>query len=114
MTLATQRVLEVLLAEPGQERYGSELCELAGLPSGTLFPILARLEDTYGWIIGRWEDVGDDVRLGRPRRRYFRLSPDGLGAAPAALAKAQQTGARTVPARKQGDRLAPPQTGLAW
>lgn len=34
MTLQTQLVLRALLEDPAKERYGLELCELAGLPSG--------------------------------------------------------------------------------
>ncbi len=36
MTLQTQLVLRAMLAEPTAERYGLELCEQTGLPSGTI------------------------------------------------------------------------------
>jgi len=36
MTLQTQLVLRALLEDPAIQRYGLELCELAGLPSGTM------------------------------------------------------------------------------
>ncbi len=45
MTIPTQRVLEALLADPQRERYGLEIGEAAGLRSGTVHPILARLAD---------------------------------------------------------------------
>ena len=48
MTIPTQRVLELLLAEPEDERYGYEIGETAGLASGTVHPILARLEASAG------------------------------------------------------------------
>ena len=44
MTLQTQLVLRVMLAEPAAEHYGLQLCEETGLPSGTIYPIVARLE----------------------------------------------------------------------
>ncbi len=44
MTIATQLVLQVLLADPAAELYGLEIGEKTGLPSGTIHPILARLE----------------------------------------------------------------------
>jgi hypothetical protein len=44
MTLATQLVLRAMLAEPAKEMYGLQVCQEAGLPSGTAHPILARLE----------------------------------------------------------------------
>ena len=86
MTLPTQLVLRALLEHPTRERYGLELCQAAGLPSGTIHPILARLEHA-GWLASRWEDV-DPKEQGRPRRRYYRLSGDGAGRARSALAQA--------------------------
>jgi DNA-binding PadR family transcriptional regulator len=86
MTIPTQRVLETLLAAPSQELYGLEIGDAAGLRSGTVHPILARLEG-YGWLASRWEDV-DASAEGRPARRYYRLTADGMQAARAALARA--------------------------
>jgi PadR family transcriptional regulator, regulatory protein PadR len=93
MTIPTQLVLRVLLEEPTKERYGLEVCELAGLPSGTIHPILARLENA-GWLTSRWEDV-DPREQGRPRRRYYQLTPDGTALARNALARSY-TGRRVV------------------
>jgi PadR family transcriptional regulator, regulatory protein PadR len=75
MTLPTQLVLRALLAEPAQEMYGLQICAEAGLPSGTIHPILARLEG-FGWLESRWEDT-DPSQQGRPRRRYYKLSQAG-------------------------------------
>jgi PadR family transcriptional regulator, regulatory protein PadR len=86
MTLPTQLVLRELLSNPAQEKYGLQLCEAAGLPSGTIHPILARLE-RLGWLESRWEHT-DPHEQGRPRRRYYRLSGEGALAAQAALAAA--------------------------
>jgi DNA-binding PadR family transcriptional regulator len=88
MTLTTQLVLRVLLADPAQERYGLQICAEAGLPSGTIHPILARLEHEYGWLTSRWEDIKPQDQ-GRPRRRYYRLSEDGAERARLALAQAR-------------------------
>jgi PadR family transcriptional regulator, regulatory protein PadR len=89
MTQATQAVLRALLHNPGDEKYGLEICAAAGLPSGTIHPIFARLEK-IGWLESKWEDV-DPVKEGRPRRRYYRLSPDGADYARTALARAAET-----------------------
>jgi len=86
MTLPTQLVLRVLLAEPMQEMYGLQICEVAGLPSGTIHPILARFEG-LGWLESRWEDIEPEEE-GRPRRRYYRLTEDGADRARIALAQA--------------------------
>jgi DNA-binding PadR family transcriptional regulator len=93
MTLPTRLVLEVLLAAPEVERYGLEIGREAGLPSGTVHPILARLESA-GWVSSSWEDV-DPVSAGRPARRYYRLTPDGVVAARAAVARVR----RPLPSR---------------
>src|SRR5688572_520812 len=91
MTIPTQLVLEALLSDPQQELYGLAIGEAAGLRSGTVHPILARLEG-YGWLASRWEDV-DASTEGRPARRYYRLTADGVQAARAALARAYRPGA---------------------
>ena len=88
MTIPTQLVLAALLEEPARERYGAELGAIAGLPSGTIHPILARLEGA-GWLDSRWEDI-DPRREGRPARRYYRLTATGAGASRAALARVRR------------------------
>jgi DNA-binding PadR family transcriptional regulator len=88
MTLPTQLVLTALVTDPDRERYGAELGREAGLPSGTVHPILARLEG-LGWITSSWEDV-DPSEVGRPARRYYRLTGTGLDAARSALARASR------------------------
>src|SRR5215470_3354441 len=65
MTLPTQFVLRAPLADPQAELYGVEIGEAAGLPSGTVHPILARLEGLR-WVQSRWEDI-DPKLEGRPR-----------------------------------------------
>lgn len=87
MTLPTQLVLQVLLDEPDKEMYGLEISNAAGLASGTIHPILARLESA-GWLTSRWEDA-DPTTEGRPRRRYYRLNPNSVSVVKAALAKKQ-------------------------
>ena len=93
MTQTTQAVLRVLLEDPAARRYGLEIGAVTGLPSGTIHPILARLE-SLGWVESDWEDV-DPSTAARPRRRYYRISADGLAAARLAMAQAHQT--RTAP-----------------
>jgi PadR family transcriptional regulator, regulatory protein PadR len=100
MTLPTQLVLRTLLADPSREMYGLEICGEAGLPSGTIHPILARFEK-LGWLESSWEDI-DTAVAGRPRRRYYRLTEDGAERARIALAQARTSAAslrlRTQPA----------------
>jgi PadR family transcriptional regulator, regulatory protein PadR len=86
MTLTVQLVLRAMLAEPSREMYGLEIGGEAGLPSGTVHPILARLEGA-GWAQSCWEDT-DPAAAGRPRRRYYKLTQDGAERARIALAQA--------------------------
>ena len=96
MTLPTQLVLRALLADPTSELYGSEIGAAAGLMSGTVHPILARLEG-IGWVESRWEDV-DPQAVGRPARRYYRITGAGAEQARVELARVR---------RPQPGRLAP-------
>jgi PadR family transcriptional regulator, regulatory protein PadR len=89
MTITVQLVLRAMLAEPTREMYGLQICQEVGLPSGTIHPILARLEG-LGWAESRWEDVVPHDE-GRPRRRYYRLTEDGAERARIAIAKATTT-----------------------
>src|SRR3954466_10542699 len=88
MTIPTQLVLEALLGESDRELYGLEIGELAGLRSGSVHPILARLEG-IGWLPSPREDV-DPQTEGRPPRRYYRLTAEGARAAQAALSRAHR------------------------
>lgn len=83
LTLQVQLTLRAMLDEPGRELYGLELVDATGLPPGTIYPIMARLEGA-GWVSSRWEEIGQEAK-GRPRRRYYRLSADGIARARAAV-----------------------------
>jgi PadR family transcriptional regulator, regulatory protein PadR len=87
MTLQTQLVLRAMLAEPTAEHYGLQLCAETGLPSGTIYPIVARLE-RLGWVVSSWEDPVQHIAEGRPRRRYYRFTDEGAAQARDALARA--------------------------
>jgi len=70
------RALGALMLTPDNELSGAEIGREANLASGTLYPILLRLE-LAGWLASRWE-AEEPAVLGRPRRRYYRVT--GLGA----------------------------------
>lgn len=76
ITGQTLKVLGAMASRPNNEVSGSEIAKVTHLPSGTLYPILLRLERA-GWLESRWED-DDPSELGRPRRRLYR--PTALGA----------------------------------
>lgn len=85
MTLPTQLVLRAMLDNPAQPMYGLQISQVAGLASGTIHPILARLE-ACGWLESHWEEI-DPHQERRPRRRYYRLTPGGVELSQAALAR---------------------------
>lgn len=80
----TLSVLSALCAEPQEWRHGYGIARDTGLKSGTLYPILIRLADR-SMVEARWEE---QQPAGRPRRHLYRLTPDGLASALAALADA--------------------------
>lgn len=66
----------ILLALGDGHRYGFDLMEATGIPDGTVYPILRRLEKR-GALEGSWEDAETARADGRPPRRYYRLTPKG-------------------------------------
>jgi PadR family transcriptional regulator, regulatory protein PadR len=85
ITTQTLQVLAILLGDVDGEHYGLEVSKEAGLPTGSVYPILARLEQ-YGWVESAWEDI-DPVLAGRRPRRYYRLNKAGAEKARRALAR---------------------------
>jgi DNA-binding PadR family transcriptional regulator len=76
MSLQTLKVLDAFLESPADPLSGAEVMQRCQLASGTLYPILLRLESA-GWFVSRWETI-DPSSAGRPRRRFYRLTPTGL------------------------------------
>lgn len=66
---------------------GAEIARATKLASGTLYPILLRLEEA-GWAESHWED-GDPHDLGRPRRRLYKLTATGARKARSAVKEMQ-------------------------
>ena len=73
LTHATSLILRVLASG---SRHGFEVMEVSGLPSGTVYPALRRLERS-GYLDSDWEDEGAAHAAGRPRRRTYRLTAAG-------------------------------------
>jgi PadR family transcriptional regulator PadR len=83
MSAQTLKVLGTLLSNPRDELSGAEIARVTKLASGTLYPILLRLEGA-GWLTSDWEK-GDPRELGRPRRRFYRVTPLGAKRAKEAI-----------------------------
>ena len=56
--------------------YGFDVIDTTGLPSGTVYPALSRLERD-GYLRSAWEDDDSAHREGRPARRYYRVTAPG-------------------------------------
>lgn len=66
----------VLLAIKGGHRYGFDIMDATGLPDGTVYPLLRRLE-RRGVLEAAWEDDAAARAEQRPQRRYYALTPLG-------------------------------------
>lgn len=87
LTQPTLKALRFLLETPREGRSGAEISKATKVGSGTLYPMLARLE-TAGWLSSEWELVNPS-EVGRPRRRFYKLTAVGQKHTSAALADLQ-------------------------
>jgi DNA-binding PadR family transcriptional regulator len=76
----------VLLAVSRGLRYGFDISDATGLPSGTVYPILRRLEDV-GMLRSKWEPIQQARAEQRPPRRYYTLTGAGAEVVAEALAR---------------------------
>jgi PadR family transcriptional regulator PadR len=71
MTYATAMVLQAL--DRGY-RHGFDIIDATRLRSGTVYPLLRRLEEA-GLVHSEWEPVATARAENRPPRRYYELTP---------------------------------------
>lgn len=100
----TQITALVLRAVAAGHRHGFDVMEACGLPSGTAYPALRRLEKAR-LLRSRWEEAAAAHAEGRPRRRTYELAARGREAIPEAEAKLAEVRRRLddlSPARARG------------
>ena len=68
--------LFILQALAQGHRFGFDIMEATRLPSGTVYPALRRLE-ALELVTSDWERDLAARKEGRPRRRYYELTPAG-------------------------------------
>jgi DNA-binding PadR family transcriptional regulator len=73
VTYPTALVLQALARG---NAHGFDIMDATDLPSGTVYPILRRL-DREGLVSSRWEKQAEAQRAQRPPRRYYRLTAAG-------------------------------------
>ena len=71
--------VSVLHAIADGYQYGFDVIDQTGLPSGTVYPALSRLERD-GLVKSAWENEQDAHADGRPARRYYKLTAHGVRA----------------------------------
>ena len=76
--------------------YGLDIVAHTGMPSGTVYPTLGRLKRS-GLVRAHWEDQRVAEREGRPRRRYYELTPDGSAALSEGVARFRSLAADLAP-----------------
>lgn len=74
LTYSTAAILQALAAGC---RYGFDIMDHTGLPSGTVYPALRRLEK-YGLVRAEWEEESVAETAKRPRRRYYEITASGV------------------------------------
>lgn len=96
VTAATLDVLGVFVADAPDDQHGFRLAQRTHRPTGTIYPILLRLEE-MGWLASRWDE---DTPEGRPRKRLYHMTEAGLAGATALLAERGRPAATARRARR--------------
>jgi PadR family transcriptional regulator, regulatory protein PadR len=89
-------ILDALLNASGQWSHGYELARLANVKSGTLYPLLIRLE-AQGYLEAEWQQP---VEGGRPPRHAYRLTASGVQ-----LARANPPGQTESPSARTREAM---------
>ena len=86
----------VLLAITRGSRHGFDIMNAAALPSGTVYPVLARLEER-GYVRSKWETPSIAQKDRRPPRRYYTITAAGRDALAASIEHYRTLGHRMSP-----------------
>lgn len=97
-TYPTALVLQALL---DGRHHGFDVMDATGLPSGTVYPILRRL-NADGVVRSRWEREGVARQEQRPPRRYYELTAGGAALAREAIDRVRPAKAARLVPRKAG------------
>ncbi len=69
-------VAVILKALDNGYQYGFDIMDVTGLPSGTVYPALRRLEEG-GYVDSKWEKHAVAQAAQRPPRKYYELTKEG-------------------------------------
>jgi len=73
LSLSATCVLQAVARGAG---YGFDIMDATGLPSGTVYPALRRMESSH-LVVSRWESAAAAQREQRPARKYYELTRSG-------------------------------------
>lgn len=76
VTVPFLKVLSIFYNDPKQGFAGSDICAKSKLKSGTVYPLLIRLEEN-GWLESNWEKVDPKI-IGRPKKRLYKVTKHGM------------------------------------
>jgi PadR family transcriptional regulator len=96
LTYPTTLVLHALASGSG---HGFDVIDATGLASGTVYPILRRLEEER-LVTARWESVSIAREEQRPPRRYYELTAAGQEVLEKALERYRLSQARAPKGRR--------------
>ena len=98
----------ILQAVASGYRYGFDVMDITGLPSGTVYPALRRLEEA-GQVVSRWEAERIAQKEQRPPRKYYEVTPEGRQALAEAVRRYRfldrllpQASAKARPSKQRG------------
>ena len=95
--------LQILAAIRDDVAYGLDIVAHTGMPSGTVYPTLGRLKRS-GLVAANWEDQRIAEREGRPRRRYYALTPEGKKVLAEGASRVASVAAELAPQSSGGRR----------
>ncbi|HEU4389081.1 MAG TPA: helix-turn-helix transcriptional regulator [Blastocatellia bacterium] len=99
-------VAVILQALDNGYKYGFDIMDITGLPSGTVYPALRRLEEG-DLVVSKWEKQTVAQREQRPPRKYYELTREGREALAEAVKRyrlLEQTPLMTREPRPSGQR----------
>ena len=100
LSLQALRILYFLFQNPSKEICGADMIKELDIASGSLYPILLRLEGQE-FVESDWETV-DPSEVKRPRRRLYKITSIGIKAAQEAVAEFNTATEQLKPAYEGG------------
>ena len=89
----------ILQAVAHEYHYGFDIMDVTGLPSGTVYPALRRLEAS-GLLVSKWEDEDTARNEQRPARKYYKLTGAGRESLDAAVVRYRRLDSALTKKRK--------------